>query len=168
MVVSEETGMEEVVISGVTCAKNEARITFKKVPDKPGVSSGIFTPLAEAGILVDIIIQNTRAGGTTDLTFTVPRGDFKRALDISKETAGKISAEEVIGADNIAKVSVIGVGMKSHSGVASRMFSALAAENINILMISTSEIRISCVIEEKYAELAVRTLHTAFDLDKPE
>ncbi|MFO8049279.1 MAG: aspartate kinase [Desulfosudaceae bacterium] len=168
MVVSEETGMEEVVISGVTCAKNEARITFKKVPDKPGVSSGIFTPLAEAGILVDIIIQNTRAGGTTDLTFTVPRGDFKRALEISKETAQKISAEEVMGADNIAKVSVIGVGMKSHSGVASRMFSALAAENINILMISTSEIRISCVIEEKYAELAVRTLHTAFDLDSPE
>jgi len=168
MVVSEETGMEEVVISGVTCAKDEARITFKKVPDKPGVSSQIFMPLAEAGILVDMIIQNTRASGTTDLTFTVPRSDFKNALAISEETARKIEAQEIISAADIAKVSVIGVGMKSHSGVASKMFSTLAAENINILMISTSEIRISCVIQEKYAELAVRSLHSAFGLDSPE
>jgi len=166
MVVNEETvGMERVIISGVTCTKDAARITFTKVPDQPGVSSKIFTPLAEANILVDMIIQNTRASGSTDLTFTVPRGDFKKALTISKKTAKKIKAEDILTAENIAKVSVIGVGMKSHSGVAATMFAALAEENINILMISTSEIRISCVIEEKYAELAVRVLHTAFGLD---
>ncbi len=168
MVVKEDAGMEKVLISGITCTKDEARITFKKVPDKPGVSSKIFTPLAEAGILVDMIIQNTRASGQTDLTFTVPRGDFKRALELARETAGVIEAEEILSAENIAKVSVIGVGMKSHSGVAATMFSALAAENINITMISTSEIRISCVVEEKYAELAVRTLHSAFGLDDEE
>ncbi|MDY6906470.1 MAG: aspartate kinase [Thermodesulfobacteriota bacterium] len=165
MVVNEEAGMEELVISGVTCKKDEARITFKKVPDKPGVSSKIFTPIAQAGILVDMIIQNTRASGQTDLTFTVPRGDFPKAMEIARETAKTIEAEEVMGAENIAKVSVIGVGMKNHSGVASKMFTTLAAENINIIMISTSEIRISCVVEEKYAELAVQVLHTAFGLD---
>ncbi|MDY6824706.1 MAG: aspartate kinase [Thermodesulfobacteriota bacterium] len=168
MVVNEEKGMEEVVISGITCKKDEARITFKKVPDKPGVSSKIFTPIAEAGILVDMIIQNTRASGQTDLTFTVPRSDFAKAMELARETATTIEAEEVMSAENIAKVSVIGVGMKSHSGVASKMFNTLAAENINIIMISTSEIRISCVIEEKYAELAVQVLHTTFGLDSPE
>jgi aspartate kinase len=166
MVVDEETvGMERVIISGVTCTKDAARITFTRVPDQPGVSSKIFSPLAEANILVDMIIQNTRASGNTDLTFTVPRGDFKKALAISRKTAKKIKAEDVLTAENIAKVSVIGVGMKSHSGVAATMFAALAKENINIMMISTSEIRISCVIEEKYAELAVQVLHTAFGLD---
>jgi len=167
MVVNEDADMERLVVSGVTCNKNEARITLKKVPDQPGVAAKIFSPISEAGILVDMIIQNTRPGGTTDLTFTVPRSDFNAAMEIEKKIAARIGAEEVWGDQSIAKVSVVGVGMRSHSGVASTMFSALAGENINIIMISTSEIRISCVIEEKYAELAVRTLHTAFGLDKP-
>jgi aspartate kinase len=166
MVVDENSGMERLVVSGVTHDKNQARITLKKVPDKPGSAAKIFTPVADAGIVVDMIIQNTRAGGQTDLTFTVPKASFKQALEMEKKIAAEIGAENVFGDENIAKVSVIGVGMKDHSGVASTMFNALAKENINILMISTSEIRISCVIEEKYTELAVRVLHTAFDLDK--
>jgi aspartate kinase len=158
--------MERLVVSGVTHDKNQARITLKKVPDQPGIAAKIFTPLAEAGIVVDMIIQNTRAGGQTDLTFTVPRADYKTALDIEKHIARQIEAEDVFGDDKIAMVSVIGVGMKNHSGVASTMFATLASENINILLISTSEIRISCIIEEKYTELAVRVLHTAFGLDR--
>ncbi|MFO7884593.1 MAG: aspartate kinase [Desulfobacteraceae bacterium] len=165
MVVNESSDMESVVVSGITCDKNEARITFKKVPDQPGISAKIFTPLAEAGILVDMIIQNTRSGGQTDLTFTVPEADFEKAREISEKVAKEIDASEILTADNIAKVSVIGLGMKSHSGVASTMFQALADENINIRLISTSEIRISCVILAKYAELAVRVLHKAFGLD---
>lgn len=166
MVVNEDSEMEHLVVSGITCNKNEARITLKKVPDQPGIAAKIFSPLAESGILVDMIIQNTRAGGLTDLTFTVAKTDYNRALEISKKIAEKIKAEEVLSAENIAKISVTGVGMKSHSGVASTMFSTLANENINIRLISTSEIRISCVIEEKYAELAVRVLHSAFGLDR--
>ncbi|MCB2145764.1 MAG: aspartate kinase [Deltaproteobacteria bacterium] len=166
MVVQEDSVMEQLVVSGVTHDLNQARITLKKVPDQPGIAAKIFSPIAEAGILVDMIIQNTRAGGQTDLTFTVPKADYKRALEMQKRLAEKIGTEDVLGDPNIAKVSVIGVGMKNHSGVASLMFNALARENINIIMISTSEIRISCVIEEKYAELAVRVLHTAFGLDR--
>jgi aspartate kinase len=166
MVVNENSGMERLVVSGITHDKNQARITLKKVPDQPGVAAKIFTPIAEDGIVVDMIIQNTRAGGKTDLTFTVPKANFTSALDKQKKIAQEIGAEDVFGDENIAKVSVIGVGMKDHSGVASIMFTALAQENINIIMISTSEIRISCVIEEKYTELAVRVLHTAFGLDK--
>jgi aspartate kinase len=166
MVVNENSGMERLVVSGVTHDKNQARITLKKVPDQPGIAAKIFTPIAAAGIVVDMIIQNTRAEGKTDLTFTVPRNDFKRSIEIEKKVAEDIGAEDVFGDQNIAKVSVIGVGMKDHSGVASTMFTALAKENINIMMISTSEIRISCVIAEKYTELAVRVLHTAFGLDK--
>jgi len=166
MVVDEDSGMEQLVVSGVTHNKDEARITLKKVPDQPGVAAKIFTPIAESGILVDMIIQNTRAGGETDLTFTVPKADFERALELEKRVAEEIGAQNVFGDKNIAKVSVIGVGMKNHSGVASIMFHTLAKENINIMMISTSEIRISCIIEEKYTELAVRILHTAFGLDK--
>jgi len=166
MVVNEDSGMERLVVSGVTHDKDQARITLKKVPDKPGVAAKIFTPVADSGIVVDMIIQNTRAGGKTDLTFTVPRASYKRALDMEKKIAAEIGAEDVFGDVKIAKVSVIGVGMKDHSGVAATMFAALAKENINIMMISTSEIRISCIIEEKYTELAVRVLHTAFGLDK--
>ena len=165
MVVNEDANMEQVIVAGVTHNKNEARITLRKVPDKPGIASRILNPISEAGIQVDMIIQNTRAGHMTDLTFTVSKADYKAAMEISKQTAKEIEAEEVLGDENIAKVSVIGVGMRSHSGVASKMFATLAAESINILMISTSEIRISCVIEEKYTELAVRSLHTAFGLD---
>lgn len=166
MVVNENSGMERLVVSGVTHDKNQARITLKKVPDQPGIAAKIFSPIAEAGIVVDMIIQNTRAGGKTDLTFTVPKSEFKSALENQKTIAAQIGAEDVFGDEDIAKVSVIGVGMKDHSGVASTMFTTLAAEGINIMMISTSEIRISCVIEEKYTELAVRVLHSAFELDK--
>lgn len=166
MVVNEDDAMERLVVSGITCNKDQARITLKKVPDQPGISAKIFTPLADAKIQVDMIIQNTRTGGETDLTFTVSKADFREAIEISKKVAEQIGATEVLTADNIAKVSVVGVGMKNHSGVAATMFSALAKENINIRLISTSEIRISCMIEEKYAELAVRVLHSAFNLDK--
>ena len=165
MVVNEDANMEKVVVSGVTHNKNEARITLKKVPDTPGIASRILSPISDAGIIVDMIIQNTRSGHMTDLTFTVGKADYKEALKISEKTAAEINAEEVVGDENIAKISITGVGMRSHFGVAAKMFATLAAESINILMISTSEIRISCVIEEKYTELAVRSLHTAFGLD---
>jgi aspartate kinase len=166
MVVNEDSGMESLIVTAVTHDKDQTRITLKKVPDQPGVAAKIFTPLSDAGIIVDMIIQNTRAGGQTDLTFTVPVADYSQALEIQRQVANDIGAEDVFGDTNIAKVSVIGVGMRNHSGVASTMFNALAKENINISMISTSEIRISCLIEEKYTELAVRVLHTAFGLDK--
>ncbi len=166
MVVSEDAGMESPVVSGVTCDKNQARITLRRVPDQPGVAAKVFVPIADAGIQVDMIIQNMRQNGQTDLTFTVTQTDFEQAMAIEREVARRIGAAEVLGDPEIAKVSVIGVGMKNHSGVASLMFSALANENINIRMISTSEIRISCVVTERYAELAVNVLHTAFGLDK--
>ena len=165
MVVSEDAGMESLVVSAVTHDKDQARITLKKVEDRPGVAAKIFSPIAEAGIVVDMIIQNTRVEGQTDLTFTVPKEHFSTAIEIERKVAQEIGAEDVLGDKDIAKVSVVGVGMKNHSGVASIMFSTLARENINIMMISTSEIRISCIIEEKYTELAVRVLHTAFGLD---
>jgi aspartate kinase len=165
MVVSEDMGMEQLVVSGVTHDKNQARVTITKVPDQPGIAAKIFSPISTEGIIVDMIIQNTRKGGKTDMSFTVPKADYRRTIEIAQKVANEIGAEEVFGDTNIAKVSVIGVGMKNHSGVASVMFNTLARENINIIMISTSEIRISSVIEEKYAELAVRVLHTAFGLD---
>lgn len=166
MVVSEESAMEQLVVSGVTHDKNQARITITKVPDQPGVAAKIFSPIAESGTIVDMIIQNTDQGGKTDMTFTVPKSDYKQTLEVTNRVAKEIGAKEVRGDADIAKVSVIGVGMKNHSGVASVMFNTLARENINIILISTSEIRISCVVEEKYAELAVRVLHTAFGLDE--
>ena len=167
MVVNEDTaGMESLIVSAVTHDKDQARITLKRVPDQPGVAAKIFTPIADEGIVVDMIIQNARPGGKTDLTFTVPRNDFQAALEMQQRVAGEIGAEEVMGDESIAKISVIGVGMRNNSGVASLMFNTLARENINILLISTSEIRISCIIEEKYAELAVQVLHTAFGLDR--
>jgi aspartate kinase len=165
MVVNEDYGMEQLVVSGVTSDKNQARVTITKVPDSPGIAAKIFTPISEEGIIVDMIIQNTRKGGKTDMTFTVPKADYKRTMEITQKLAQEIGAEEVFGDTNIAKVSVIGVGMKNHSGVASVMFTTLSRENINISMISTSEIRISTVVEDKYAELAVRVLHSAFGLD---
>jgi aspartate kinase len=165
MVVNEDVDMEQMVVSGVTCNKNEARITLKRVMDQPGIAAKILSPIGEAGIIVDMIIQNTLGSGQTDFTFTVPKADFKEALALEKAIAEEIRAEEVLGDENIAKVSITGVGMRSHSGVAAKMFSALAAENINIIMITTSEIRVSCVIEEKYSELAVRALHSAFELN---
>jgi aspartate kinase len=167
MVVNEDNGMERVVVSAVTMNKNDARITLRKVPDRPGIAAKIFTPIADAGISVDMIIQNTRASGKTDLTFTVPKADYKTAMEIERKVAKDIEAEDVFGDENIAKVSITGVGMRSHPGVAARMFATLAREGINIMMISTSEIRISCLIEQKYAELAVQSLHTEFGLDAP-
>jgi len=167
MVVEEQEDMERLVVSGIAYSKDEARITLTKVPDRPGVASRILTPVAEAGIIVDMIIQNTRKGRLTDLTFTVPKADYQKAMSIQKEVAESIGAEQVLGDEHIAKVSAIGVGMRSHSGVAAKMFTVLAKENINIIMISTSEIKISCVIEEKYTELAVQVLHRAFGLDSP-
>lgn len=165
MVVEEDAGMESVVVSGVTFSKNEARITLKQVPDQPGIAAKIFMPVAEAGISVDMIIQNTLSSGQTDLTFTVAKGDYESAMETAQKVVDAIGAESVLGDDNIAKVSITGVGMRSHPGVAARMFAALARENINILMISTSEIRVSCLLDEKYAELAARALHTEFGLD---
>jgi aspartate kinase len=166
MVVNEDAEMERLVVSGITCEKNAARIVIKNVPDIPGIAARVFTPLADEEIVVDMIIQGARTEGRNDLTFTVLRKDFKQAMEIEKRVAKEVGADEVLGDDDIAKVSVIGVGMKNHSGVASKMFATLSDEGINIRLISTSEIRISCVIDEKYSELAVRALHSAFDLDK--
>lgn len=165
MVTAETKDMEKVLVSGVTYNKNEARITIKKVPDQPGIAFQIFEPVFRSGTIVDMIVQNTSEDGLTDLTFTVPKSDLYKTMKVVSDVAKKIGAEKVLGDENISKVSIIGAGMRSHAGVAQKMFGALAGENINISMISTSEIKISCVIEEKYTELAVRTLHKAFGLD---
>lgn len=164
MVVSEEKEMENVMVSGVVYDKNEARVTVAQVPDRPGIAFKIFDPVFKAGIVVDMIIQNTSVEGLTDLTFTVTKTEFDQTLKLVKEVAQEIGAGEVLGDQHIAKVSIVGLGMRNHAGIASLMFETLAKENINISMISTSEIKISCVIEEKYTELAVRTLHEAFGL----
>ena len=166
LVMKEDDEMEAVLVSGITYNKDEAKISVFNVPDKPGVASQLFSPLSHANIAVDMIIQNVSRGGFTDMTFTVPRSDFKRALPLVKQAAEDIGADGVETDENIAKVSIVGVGMRSHSGVASKMFQALSAEGINILMISTSEIKVSCIINDKYTELAVRVLHEAFDLAK--
>jgi aspartate kinase len=165
MVVAETKEMEKVVVSGVAYNKNEARITIRKVPDRPGIASQIFEPIFKSGTVVDMIVQNTSEDGMTDMTFTVPKSDFYKTMKLVGDVAKEIGAEKVLGDEDIAKVSVIGVGMRTHAGVAKKMFETLARENINIMMISTSEIKISCVIEEKYTELAVRELHKAFGLD---
>lgn len=164
MVVEEEKDMERLIVSGITYSKDEARITLTGVPDRPGVAAKIFSVIADAGVVVDMIIQNTRKGGLTDLTFTVPKTDYRTAVAVEEELAVAVGAEHVVGDENIAKVSIVGIGMRSHSGVAAKMFTALANEKINIIMISTSEIKVSCVIEEKYTEQAVRVLHNAFGL----
>lgn len=165
MVVEETRDMEKVLVSGVAYNKNEARITIRRVPDRPGTAAQIFEPVFKSGVVVDMIVQNTSEDGFTDLTFTVPKADFYKTMKQVSEVAERIEAEKVLGDENIAKVSIIGVGMRSHAGVAQKMFETLARENINIMMISTSEIKISVVIEEKYTELAVRVLHTDFGLD---
>jgi aspartate kinase len=165
MVVAETKDMEKILVSGVAFNKNEARITVIKAPDKPGVASRIFKPLVKEGIVVDMIVQNTSDEGLTDLTFTVMKPDFYRSMKLLSGVAREIGAVRVLGDENIAKVSIVGVGMRTHAGVAQLMFETLSREKINILMISTSEIKVSCVIEEKYTELAVRILHEAFGLD---
>lgn len=166
LVTKEEDKVEAPLVSGVAYDKNEAKITVVGIPDRPGIASKLFTPISEANINVDMIVQNISAEGHTDLTFTVPKGDFKKALEIVKKIAKDIEARNVVADENIAKVSVIGVGMRSHSGIAAKMFDLLSKEGINIMMISTSEIKVSCVIDTKYTELAVRVLHDGFGLGK--
>jgi aspartate kinase len=161
-VVREEDMMERLVVSGVTYNRSEAKIRVAGVKDSPGMVAQLFGPISEAGIVVDMIVQNVAEDGTTDVTFTVPRGDYQRAVEITKGLAPTMGGRSVEGDETIAKVSVVGLGMRDHAGVAAKMFQVLAAEGINIQMISTSEIKISVVIEEKYTELAVRTLHDAF------
>lgn len=158
--------MEQPIISGIAFNRDEAKLTIRGVPDQPGIASRILSPIGDANIEIDMIVQNVAADGTTDFTFTVNRGDLKKALGLLEQISKDIGARQVIGNEGIVKVSIVGVGMRSHAGVASKMFSALASEGINIQMISTSEIKISVVVDEKYLELAVRSLHTAFDLDR--
>ena len=161
----ENSSVEKPVISGIAFNRDEAKVTVQGVPDVPGVASRILVPVSDANIEVDMIVQNVSEDGSTDFTFTVHRNDYQKALKLLKELAAELNAEGVNGTDDICKVSLVGVGMRSHAGVASKMFKTLADESINILAITTSEIKISVVIEEKYLELAVRALHTAFGLD---
>jgi len=164
MVIKEDSAMEKVVVSGIAYSKQEAKITVIRVADRPGIAATLFGRVAAANIVVDVIVQNISQDGSTDISFTVPRADYAKAMDIVRGVAKEIGADKVIGDDKIAKVSIVGVGMRTHSGVAARMFESLGREKINIQMISTSEIKVSCVIEAKYAELAVRVLHEAFGL----
>lgn len=165
--IDEEESMEQPIISGIAFNRDEAKLTIRGVPDTPGVAFKILGPVSDANVEVDMIVQNVSHDNTTDFTFTVHRNEYDAAHTILENTASQIGAREVVGDTKIAKVSIVGVGMRSHAGVASRMFGALAKEGINIQMISTSEIKVSVVIEEKYLELAVRALHTAFELDAP-
>ncbi|MEQ8349625.1 MAG: aspartate kinase [Sneathiellaceae bacterium] len=166
MVVDEDERMEEQVVSGVTYDTNAAKITLVRVSDRPGVAAGIFGPLAEAGINVDMIVQSVSDDGkATDLTFTVPRGDLTRATDLLQKLAGEIGFQRLLPSDNVVKISVVGVGMRSHAGVAANMFRVLAEKGINIQAITTSEIKVSVLLPQDYTELAVRSLHQAFGLD---
>lgn len=158
--------MEGILVSGVAYDKNEAKIAVLGVPDKPGIAAKILTPLSDAAISVDMIVQNVSHDGLTDITFTVTKADLKKALQIATEAAKGVQAKEVRADEDISKVSIVGLGMRSHAGVATRMFQALAANNINIMMISTSEIKVSVVVDEKYTELAVRILHEEFGLQQ--
>src|SRR5207344_2592257 len=164
----EDETMEQAIISGIAFNRDEAKISVMGVPDKPGIAYSIVGPVAAANLDVDMIVQNIGASGHTDFSFTVNRTEYQKALDVLARERGKVfKAREVIGDNHICKVSVVGIGMRSHVGLASKMFKTLADEGINIQMISTSEIKISVVIDEKYLELAVRVLHKAFGLDKP-
>jgi aspartate kinase len=168
IVCKEDEEMERVVVSGVTYNKNEAKIEVMRIPDVPGIAAKLFKPIADANIVVDMIIQTSNSEkGYADVAFTVPKSDFTKTLQIVKKTIKELGGKEVDADENIAKVSIVGVGMRSHSNIATQMFSALANEGINIHMISTSEIKISCIIDSKYTELAVRALHDEFELDKP-
>lgn len=164
----EDEKMEKAAVAGIAFDRNEARINVKGVPDKPGIAYQILGPVADANIEVDMIIQNMGESGTTDFSFTVPRGEYQKALTILRDVQTHVGAAKVDGDDKIAKVSIVGVGMRSHTGIASTMFRTLAEEGINIQMISTSEIKVSVLIDEKYLELGVRVLHKAFGLDQPQ
>jgi aspartate kinase len=165
--VTDEVNMEESVVIGIAYNKNQAKITIAGVPDRPGIAAQIFGKVSKSDIVVDMIIQNVSEGGLTDVSFTVQKSDAKKTFLLMKELVPEIGAEDVKIDENITKISIIGAGMQGQSGIATTMFSSLAKENINIMMISTSEIKISCVIETKYTELAVRVLHDAFGLEKP-
>ncbi|VAW88329.1 Aspartokinase [hydrothermal vent metagenome] len=166
LISAEEMEMEQALISGIAFNRDEAKVTILGVPDQPGVAHKILGPIADSNIELDMIIQNVAEDSTTDFTFTVHRNDFDKSLAIMKETANKLGAREVTGDSKIVKVSIVGVGMRSHAGIASTMFETLAKEGVNIRMISTSEIKISVVVDEKYLELSVRALHEAFGLDQ--
>jgi aspartate kinase len=166
LITVEDSGMEQPLISGIAFNRDEAKLTILGVPDKPGIAYHILGPVADANIEVDMIVQNIADDATTDFTFTVHRNDFQRALEILENTAREMGAREVKGDDKIIKLSLVGVGMRSHAGIASKMFESLAAEGINIQMISTSEIKVSVVVDEKYLELGVRSLHEAFGLSE--
>lgn len=166
LITEEDESMEEALISGIAHNEDEAKLTIVGVPDKPGIAHSILGPIADANIEVDMIVQNVGADNLTDLTFTVHRNDYDKALAILKATCENMGAREVTGDTSIVKLSVVGIGMRSHAGVASKMFNALAKEGINIIMISTSEIKISVVVNEKYLELGVRTLHSEFGLEQ--
>jgi len=165
LVCHEDEIVEQNVVSGIAYARDEAKVTLVKIADQPGIAAAVFGPLAEANINVDMIVQNVSEKGFTDLTFTVQSADYDRALEVLRKAKGKIGYQDLQGSTDIAKVSAIGVGMRSHAGVAAQMFSALAEKGINIEAISTSEIKISVLIDAAYAELAVRTLHSLFGLD---
>ncbi|MCU0971532.1 MAG: aspartate kinase, partial [Gammaproteobacteria bacterium] len=164
LITLEEEGMEDARISGIAFNRDEAKLTVRGVPDQPGVAYRILGPIGDANIEVDMIVQNIANDGTTDLTFTVHRGELKKALAVLEGAAKTLGAREVVGDDRIVKISLVGVGMRSHAGIAGEMFKALAKEGINIQMISTSEIKISVVVDERYLELGVRALHEAFGL----
>jgi aspartate kinase len=166
--IEEDADMEQALVAGIAFNRDEAKVTILGVPDRPGIAYQILDPIADANIEVDVIVQNVGNEGLTDFSFTVHRNDLKKTLDILKKVRTHIGAREVIGDDKICKVGLVGVGMRSHVGVASKMFRALAEAGINIQMISTSEIKITVVIDEKYMELAVRELHKVFDLDQPQ
>ncbi|MGH7389566.1 MAG: aspartate kinase [Candidatus Rokuibacteriota bacterium] len=162
LVTREERTMEEVIVTGVTHDRSQAKISILRVPDRPGIAAQVFGAISTGNIVVDMIVQNISRDGYTDMSFTVARGEYKRAVAALEDVARKVGAQGLVHDERVAKVSIVGVGMRSHAGVASRMFATLAREGINIQMISTSEIAVSCVIEDKYAELAVRALHDAF------
>jgi aspartate kinase len=164
LITLEEDNVEAAKIAGIAFNRDEAKLTIRGVPDQPGVAYKIVGPAGEANIEVDMIVQNIAEDGSTDFTFTVNRSDYNRALNILNKTANELGAREVVGDERIVKISLVGVGMRSHAGIASKMFAALSQEGINIQMISTSEIKISVVVDEKYLELGVRALHEAFDL----
>jgi aspartate kinase len=167
LITFEEEAMEKALVSGIAHNEDEAKVTVIGVPDRPGIAHSVLGSVAQANINVDMIIQNQGEHGKTDFTFTVPRGDYERVQEILRPVCDDIGAESVSGSDRIAKISVVGVGMRSHAGVADTMFETLSREGINIQMIATSEIKVSVVVDQKYAELAVRALHEAFQLDKP-
>jgi aspartate kinase len=167
LITYEENEMEAPLISGIAFNRDEAKLTIRGVPDKPGIAAHILGEIGKANINVDMIVQNVAADETTDFTFTVHRGEYQKSFEILERVAQTLKAREVTGDDKIVKISVVGVGMRSHAGIASEMFKALAKEGINIQMISTSEIKISVVVDEKYLELGVRALHSTFGLEKP-